>query len=60
MGLPPLDPGRCYVIARAGLADNQQRRAFEVYDFVDNEGRTSVLIVGRAYDPPPVVVRPGR
>lgn len=60
MGLPPLDPGRCYVIARAGPADDQQRRAFEVHDFADNMERTSVLIVGRAYDPPAIAAQPGR
>jgi hypothetical protein len=29
MGTPPLDPGRCYVVARAGLAAETERRVFE-------------------------------
>ena len=28
MGKPPLDPGRCYVVARAGLAEDTERRVF--------------------------------
>ncbi len=50
MGLPPLDPDRCYVIARAGTADEMERRAFEVLDFVDSTEQTSVLAIGHAYD----------
>lgn len=53
MGAPPLDPGRCYVIASAGPAYDMERRAFEVLDFVDSTERTSVLAIGRAYDLPP-------
>lgn len=53
MGVPPLDPGRCYVIARAGRADERERRAFEVRDFVVDTERTSVFVIGRAYDAPP-------
>ena len=30
MGVAPLDPGRCYVIARAGPPAEEKRRAFEV------------------------------
>lgn len=52
MGVPPLDPARCYIIARAGPADDRERLAFEVRDFAVNPERTSVFIVGRAYDAP--------
>lgn len=50
MGVPPLNPGSCYVIARAGEGE---RRAFEVRDFTVSPERTSVFIIGRDYDPPP-------
>lgn len=53
MGAPPLDPSRCYIVVRAGSTDEAERRAFEVRDFAVNPERTSVLIVGRAYDAPP-------
>ena len=52
MGAPPLDPSRCYVIARAGSAGERERRAFEVRDFADNPERTSVFVIGRNYNPP--------
>ncbi len=52
MGVPPLDPNRCYVIAR-GTVDEMERRAFEVLDFVDSTEQTSILAIGRAYDVPP-------
>jgi hypothetical protein len=52
MGVPPLDPNRCYVIARAGRNETE-RRAFEVRDFAVNPERTSIFIIGRDYDPPP-------
>lgn len=52
MGMPPLNPGRCYVIARAGPADEGERRAFEVRDFAVSAARTSVLLIGHAYDLP--------
>ena len=52
MGVPPLDPGSCYVIVRAGQGE-RERRAFEVRDFTVNPERTLVFIVGRDYDPPP-------
>jgi hypothetical protein len=52
MGVPPLDPTRCYIIARAGPADDRERRAFEVRDFAVNPDWTSVFVVGRAYDAP--------
>lgn len=52
MGAPPLNPGSCYVIARAGQGE-RERRAFEVHDFTVNPERTSVFIIGRDYDPPP-------
>jgi hypothetical protein len=53
MGVPPLDPDRCYVIARAGTADDVERRAFEVLDFIDSAERTLIFAIGRAYDLPP-------
>jgi hypothetical protein len=37
-----------------------ERRAFEVHDFTVNTERTSVLIIGRAYDPLPGGVHPDR
>lgn len=52
MGVPPLNPSRCYVIARAGRNEGE-RRAFEVRDFAVNPDQTSVFIIGRDYDPPP-------
>ena len=52
MGVLPLDPSRCYVIARAGPADENERRAFEVRDFAVSTEGTSVFVVGRVYDPP--------
>ncbi len=52
MGAPPLDPGRCYVIVRAGRSDGSTRRAFEVREFAVNPERTSVFAIGRSYDPP--------
>jgi hypothetical protein len=52
MGVAPLDPNRCYVIAHAGSAAEGERRAFEVRDFASNTEQTSVLVVGRAYDAP--------
>ncbi len=52
MGVPPLDPDRCYVIARAGSADERERRAFEVRDFAVSAARTSVFLIGHAYDLP--------
>jgi hypothetical protein len=53
MGAPPLDPGRCYVIARGGMKRDTERSAFEVRDFTVSPERTSVLTIGRAYDAPP-------
>lgn len=58
MGVPPLNPDRCYAIARAGAADEQERRAFEVRDFIVSTVRTSVLLIGHAYDPPPGWIHP--
>jgi hypothetical protein len=52
MGAPPLDPRRCYVIARAGLTNEVERRAFEIRDFSVNPERTSVFVIGRGYDAP--------
>jgi hypothetical protein len=53
MGAPPLNPERCYVIARGGMAGETERSAFEVRDFTDSPERTSVLTIGRAYNAPP-------
>ena len=47
-----LDPSRCYVIVRASPAAEGERRAFEVRDFTFNTERTSVFVIGRAYDAP--------
>jgi hypothetical protein len=52
MGVAPLDPSRCYVVARAGSAADGERRAFEVRDFASNTEQTSVFVIGRAYDAP--------
>ena len=52
MGAPPLDPGRCYVIARGGPTDEGERSVFEVRDFTVSPESTSVLTIGRAYDEP--------
>jgi hypothetical protein len=51
MGVPPLDPSRCYVIARAGPADEREHRVFEVRDFADSPERTSIFVIGRDYGP---------
>ena len=60
MGTPPLDPGRCYVIARGGSTDEGERSAFEVRDFTVSPERTSVLTIGHAYDVPQGWVNPER
>jgi hypothetical protein len=52
MGTPPLDPGRCYIVARAGLADATERRVFEVRDFTVNAESTTVFVVGRNFAMP--------
>jgi hypothetical protein len=52
MGIPPLDPDRCYAIVRAGPAGDSERRAFEVRDFAVGTERTSVFVVGRAHEQP--------
>jgi hypothetical protein len=49
MGTPPLDPGRCYVQARAGAAEETERRVFEVRDFVVNTESTTVFVIGRNF-----------
>jgi hypothetical protein len=53
MGSPPLDPGRCYVLARAGLAGDTERRFFEIRDFVVSAESTTVFVVGRDFALPP-------
>jgi hypothetical protein len=52
MGTPPLNPDRCYLIARAGTIDDSERRAFEIRDFSVNSERTSVFVLGRGYEQP--------
>jgi hypothetical protein len=52
MGTPPLDPRRCYVLARAGLAEETERRLFEVRDFAVNTEGTTVFVIGRNFAPP--------
>ena len=49
MGTPPLDPGRCYVVARAGFTEETERRVFEVRDFAVGDAGTTVFLVGRDY-----------
>jgi hypothetical protein len=49
MGGDPLDPAKCYVVARVGKSadlDSMQRRAFEVRDFAHSPERTLVMVVG--------------
>jgi hypothetical protein len=58
MGVPLLDPSRCYVIARAGPAEEREQRAFEVHDFAVSPERTSVFVIGRDYGPPPGAAHP--
>ncbi len=60
MGKPPLDPGRCYVVARAGLAEDTERRVFEVRDFAVNTAGTTVFVIGRDFPPPPDIAEPSR
>jgi hypothetical protein len=42
----------------AGPAAEEERRAFEVRDFTSNTERTSVFVIGRAYDAPSRAVHP--
>ncbi len=49
MGVPPLDPGRCYVVARAGHVGETERRVFEVRDFIVSPENTSVFVIGRDF-----------
>ena len=60
MGRFPLDPGRCYVVARAGLAEESERRVFEVRDFAVNTAGTTVFVIGRDFPLPPEIAEPGR
>ncbi|WP_296708995.1 hypothetical protein [Rhodoblastus sp.] len=60
MGTPPLDPGRCYVVARAGLAEETERRVFEVRDFAVSAEDTTVFVVGRNFALPPKSGEPTR
>jgi hypothetical protein len=52
MGKPPLDPGRCYVVARAGRAGESSRRVFEARDFAVSGESTSVFVIGRGFELP--------
>lgn len=56
MGSSPLDPTKCYVIARAGEGNDTNksrlRRAFEVYDFAHGAERTLIMVVGRHHSLP--------
>lgn len=52
MGQPPFDPERCYIVVRAGLGDDTERRAFEVLDFAVNAERTSVFVIGHNFELP--------
>jgi hypothetical protein len=60
MGTPPLDPGRCYVVARAGLAEETERRVFEVHDFAVSAENTTIFVVGRNFAAPPTKGEPTR
>lgn len=60
MGMTPLDPSRCYVIARAGPAGEREQRLFEVRDFADSHERTSVFVIGRDFAPSPAAAHPSR
>lgn len=60
MGAPPLDPGRCYVVARAGRAQESERRAFEVYDFAVNAEKTTVFVIGHTFQLPSNSGKPNR
>jgi len=60
MGRPPLDAGRCYVVARAGLGEETERRIFEVRDFAVNAAGTTVFVIGRDFPPPPEAAKPSR
>ncbi len=59
MGRLPLDPGRCYVVARAGLAEETERRVFEVRDFAVNTAGTTVFVIGRDFALPAETPQPG-
>jgi hypothetical protein len=60
MGAPPLDPARCYVVARAGRVEEMERRVFEVRDFIVSPENTSVFVVGRNFALPPENSEPSR
>jgi hypothetical protein len=50
MGVAPLDPTKCYVVAQAGgnaVPKGRKRRAFEVRDFTHSPERTLIMVVGR-------------
>lgn len=53
MGAPPLDPRRCYVVARAGRAEETSRRVFEASDFAVSAEGASVFVIGRGFELPP-------
>ena len=60
MGKPPLDPGRCYVVARAGRAKETELRVFEVRDFAVNSESTTVFVIGSDFALPPESAEPSR
>jgi hypothetical protein len=60
MGAPPLDPERCYVVARAGLPEDAERRIFEVHDFVVSPESTTVFVIGRSVALPQKDAGPSR
>ena len=60
MGAPPLDPERCYVVARAGLPEDAERRIFEVHDFVVSPESTTVFVIGRSVALPQKDAAPSR
>lgn len=48
LGEAPLDPGKCFVIVRAG-SEVAHRRAFEVRDFIVGEGEVEILLLGAQF-----------
>ena len=60
MGKPPLDPARCYVVARAGIAEESERRVFEARDFTVSAEGTTVFVIGRSFALPPKSAEPNR
>ncbi len=59
MGAPPLDPARCYVVARAGSGEEIVRRVFEVLDFAVSQAGATVFVVGGDVTPLAETQQPG-